>query len=156
MSHAAYAICWNEAAAKYNVDPLLLKAIGWQESRGKPNAVGIELPDGNRALGLMQINTIHLPELSRFGIKREHLFDACTSIDVAGWVLSDCINRFGSTWKAVGCYYAGPASKNIAAQEQYVASVQQHYAGYLRQQQRAELEMQDQRPSSTGADRAGE
>ncbi len=26
------------------------------------------LKDGNRALGLMQVNTIHLPSLARFGV----------------------------------------------------------------------------------------
>lgn len=130
----AYASCWEEAGMIHNIDPLLLKAIGWKESRGRPDAVGPKLPDGNRALGVMQINTIHLPALAPWGIEREHLFDACTSQKVGAWVLADCIRRFGQTWKAVGCYYAGPASKNIAAQVEYVLDVQKFYAGYKRQQ----------------------
>lgn len=76
---AASATCWDEAGRGYGIDPLLLKAIAWKESRGWTGAVGPKLKDGNRALGLMQINTIHLPNLARFGIRREHLFDACTS-----------------------------------------------------------------------------
>ena len=48
---------------------MLLKAIAWKESRGWTGAVGPKLKDGNRALGLMQINTIHLPNLARFGIR---------------------------------------------------------------------------------------
>lgn len=131
----AQASCWDEAGKIHNIDPLLLKAIGWKESRGRPDAVGPKLPDGNRALGVMQINTIHLPTLARWGIEREHLFDACTSQKVGAWVLADCIRRFGETWKAVGCYYAGPASKNIAAQIEYVLDVQKFYEGYKRQQQ---------------------
>lgn len=130
----ASATCWDEAGRGYGIDPLLLKAIAWKESRGWTGAVGPKLPDGNRALGLMQINTIHLSDLSRFGIRREHLFDACTSQKVGARVLADCIKRFGAVWKAVGCYYAGPGSKNVAAQVEYVRDVQRNYEGYRRQQ----------------------
>jgi soluble lytic murein transglycosylase-like protein len=132
---AASATCWEEAGQWYGIDPLLLKAIAWKESRGWTGAVGPKLPDGNRALGVMQINTIHLPVLSQYGIRREDLFDACTSQKVGAWVLADCIQRFGATWKAVGCYYAGPASKNVAAQVEYVMDVQRYYDGYRRQAQ---------------------
>ena len=131
------ASCWEEAGRQYGIDPLLLMAIGWKESRGWTGAVGPQLADGNRALGVMQINTIHLPVLAAYGISREDLFDACTSQKIGAWVLANCIERFGQTWKAVGCYYTGPASKNIAAQTQYVSDVQRYYAGYLRQVQNA-------------------
>lgn len=130
----ASATCWDEAGRGYGIDPLLLKAIAWKESRGWTGAVGPKLKDGNRALGLMQINTIHLPNLARFGIRREHLFDACTSQKVGAWVLADCIQRFGATWKSVGCYYAGPASTNVSAQVEYVRDVQRFYEGYRKQQ----------------------
>lgn len=127
---AAWATCWDEAGRGHGIDPLLLKAIAWKESRGWTGAVGPRLRDGNRALGLMQINTIHLPSLARFGIGREQLFDACTSQKVGAWVLANCIQRFGATWKAVGCYYAGPASTNHSAQAAYVRDVQRFYEGY--------------------------
>lgn len=125
-----WAKCWEEAGARYGVEPALLKAIGWVESRGWTNAVGPSLPGGNRALGLMQINTVHLPALQKFGISREHLFDACVSQHVGAWILRDCMARFGQTWKAVGCYNTGPGSKNIDAQERYVQAVQKSYQGY--------------------------
>lgn len=130
----ASASCWEAVGRRHGIDPLLLKAIAWKESRGHANAVGPALPGGYVALGQMQINTIHLPELAKYGIKREHLFDACTSQEVGAWVLSDCISKFGATWKAVGCYYAGPKSKNIPAQEEYVADVQRFYKGYKQQE----------------------
>jgi len=130
------ASCWDEAAARYEVSPLLLKAIAWKESRGWTHAMGPQLPGGHRALGLMQINSIHLPTLRGFGISREHLFDACVSQHVAAWILAKCMNQVGSSWKAVGCYYAGPASKNIAAQAQYVLDVQRIYQGYQEQEKK--------------------
>lgn len=129
----AHATCWNRAGERYKIDPLLLKAIAWKESRGQANAVGPKLKDGNRALGMMQINTIHLPKLAEYGISKEHLFKPCTSQEVGAWVLSSCIRQFGNTWKAVGCYYTGAASKNIAAQISYVKDVQRFYRRYQKQ-----------------------
>ncbi|KVP38372.1 lytic transglycosylase [Burkholderia ubonensis] len=129
---SALASCWSEAAALYDVDPILLKAIGWHESRGWSGAKGPVLPDGNRAIGVMQINTVHLPILTRAGIRREDLLDACTSEKVGAWVLANCIKQFGPTWKAVGCYNTGPASSNVAAQLRYVRSVQRYYSAYQR------------------------
>lgn len=79
VTSTTYAVCWDEAASMYGTDPILLKAIGWKESRGHVGAVGSLLKDGNRALGLMQINTIHLPALRKQGITRNDLFDPCTS-----------------------------------------------------------------------------
>ncbi|MBP8285258.1 MAG: lytic transglycosylase domain-containing protein [Rhodoferax sp.] len=129
--------CWERAAATYAMDPLLLKAIGWQESRGWSQAVGPKLAQGNVALGVMQINTVHLPRLAQFGMTRQDLFDACVNQTVGAWVLADCIAQMGSTWKAVGCYYAGPRSTNLAKQAQYVSEVRKHYEGYRRQQLQA-------------------
>ena len=128
------ASCWEEAGRHYAIDPLLLQAIGWKESRGWSHAVGPTLKDGNQALGVMQVNTIHLPALAAFNIQRQDLFDACTSQKVGAWVLSDCIKIFGSTWKAVGCYYAGAKSKAVTAQVAYVQDVQRFYAAYRQQQ----------------------
>ena len=134
----SHATCWEQAGHRYGIEPALLKAIGWKESRGWTNAVGPKLPDGNRALGVMQINSIHLPALAKFAIYREDLFDACVSQQVGAWVLANCISQFGATWKSVGCYYAGPASKNTAAQVEYVMDVQRFYEGYRRQAQIAQ------------------
>jgi len=141
--HSAAASCWEEAGAAQGIDPLLLKAIAWKESRGWTHAVGPALPDGNRALGLMQINTVHLPDLERAGIRRNDLFDACTSQRVGAWILARCIADFGATWKAVGCYYAGPASRNTRAQADYVLDVQRFYEGYQRQQRAASAQLAD-------------
>ncbi|WP_228705923.1 lytic transglycosylase domain-containing protein [Acinetobacter baumannii] len=77
ISCSGNATCWNEAAATYGQDPYLLKAIAWKESKGYVGAVGSLLKDGNRALGLMQVNTIHLNRLSKMELDREDLFDPC-------------------------------------------------------------------------------
>jgi hypothetical protein len=128
----AQASCFDDAAGRYGVDPILLKAISWQESRGHANAVGPTLRDGNVALGAMQINTNHLPELGKYGIGRNALFDGCTSVNVGAWILARCIRDVGATWNAVACYYAGPKSKATAAKLAYIRSVQKHYRAFKR------------------------
>lgn len=130
IAPAARASCWEQAGAPYAIDPTLLKAIAWKESRGWTGARGPRLKDGNQAIGLMQINTVHLPALEAAGIRPADLLDACTSETVGAWVLAGCIARFGQTWKAVGCYNTGPASSNIDAQTSYVRDVQRFYAAY--------------------------
>ena len=130
----AHASCWSEASARYNVEVTLLKSLAWQESRGNPKAVGPKLKSGDRALGLMQINTVHLPLLRQYGIEQDHLFDACTSVMLGAWVMSDCIAKKGAVWAAVACYYAGPNARPTRDQLNYVQSVQRHYAGYKTQE----------------------
>lgn len=132
IGNQAKATCWNEAGAKYGIDPLLLMAIGWKESRGNPNAVGPPLKDGNVALGLMQINTIHLPNLRRYGITRNDLFSPCISVHVGASVLRDCINQYNEIWRAVGCYYGGKNSKAYNAMSEYSRDVQKYYASYVK------------------------
>lgn len=140
----ANSACWAEAAQQYSVDPVLLMAIGWKESRGHIGSIGPRLKDGNQAIGLMQINTIHLQMLSRYGITKDQLFDPCVSQKVGAFVLADCIKRFGQTWKAVGCYYGGPASKAYTAMRIYTNDVRRYYYGYMRLIQNGQLSSQNQ------------
>lgn len=140
---SSLASCWEQVGSSYGIDPSLLKAIAWKESRGNPNAVGPVLSDGNVALGLMQINTIHLKALKQFGIERDHLFDACTSQNIGAWILADCMSRFGATWKAIGCYFTGPGSSNVAAQLAYASDVQRIYSGYQSQMAKTHLQTKE-------------
>lgn len=61
----ASASCWEEAGASYGIEPALLKAIAWKESRGHPNAIGpVDPKTGHRAYGLMRISAM---VINRFG-----------------------------------------------------------------------------------------
>ena len=80
--------------------------------------------DGSHDIGLMQINSMHLPDLARQGITRQRLLDEpCLSIDVGASILSGFIRRHGCTWRAVGAYNAGSASDREAARTRYVERV---------------------------------
>ncbi len=72
--------CFDLAGRDYKIDPDLLRAISWQESRYRVNAIGIN-PVTGYGSGLMQVDSQHFNELARYGIKPEHLTtDPCMNI----------------------------------------------------------------------------
>ncbi len=73
--------CWEQAGRQYGVAPQLLYAIARAESGLNPSAIGRN-PGGSYDIGLMQVNSAHLPKLRSFGISEPQLFDPCTNIRV--------------------------------------------------------------------------
>ena len=57
---SARADCFDEAAKYQKVNPLILRAIAWQESHNRPDALH-KNANGSTDYGVMQINSIHLP-----------------------------------------------------------------------------------------------
>lgn len=106
---ADYSACWHGAAQYHQVDVWLLYSIGWVESGFNPNAVNRN-KNGSVDLGAMQINTIWLKELQKYGITERHLMDGCTSVYVGAWILSKSIKRYGYTWRAIGAYNSATPS----------------------------------------------
>ncbi|MEQ1515153.1 MAG: lytic transglycosylase domain-containing protein [Usitatibacteraceae bacterium] len=105
------ASCWQEAAARYQISPLLLQAIAERESALNPHAVSAPNADGSIDIGLMQINSKWLPTLAQFGITERQLHDGCTSTHVGAWILAQNFRRLGFTWRAVGAYNARDEQK---------------------------------------------
>jgi len=101
----ARADCIDDAAARHHVNALVLRAIGWQESRLRPLALGHNA-NGSVDLGAFQINSIHLPELARLGIPRQALADGCVCAEVAAWHYRRQVDLQGDTWLAVGAYHS--------------------------------------------------
>lgn len=101
--------CWKEAAKYHGVDVWLLYSIAWVESRMNPASVGRNT-NGSVDLGMMQINTIWLPELAKYGIQRDQLMDGCTSIYIGAWIMSKNFKTYGYTWRAIGAYNSGNVS----------------------------------------------
>jgi soluble lytic murein transglycosylase-like protein len=104
-SDGARADCFDEAARYQKVNPLILRAIAWQESHNTPDALH-KNDNGSTDYGLMQINSVHLPTLAQYGISTETLMQPCKNVYIAAWHLRQKMNKYGNTWQAVGAYHS--------------------------------------------------
>lgn len=103
--------CWADAERLYGVSSHLLYAVARAESNLRADALNLthRARTGTYDIGLMQINSSHLPKLARLGISPSDLFDPCTNIMVGAWLLADSFARRGVSWDAVGAYNAACA-----------------------------------------------
>jgi soluble lytic murein transglycosylase-like protein len=101
----ARADCFDEAAKYQKVNPLILRAIAWQESHNRPDAQH-KNANGSTDYGVMQINSIHLPTLAQYGISQGTLMEPCKNVYIAAWHLRRQMNKYGNTWQAVGAYHS--------------------------------------------------
>ena len=107
VSPLANTNCWKEAGDIYRLDPWLLYSIAKKESGMRVSVVNTN-KDGSQDLGLMQINSIHLDKLAKYGITREKLLtDPCINIKVGAWILSWNVHRHGYNKFSLGAYNAG-------------------------------------------------
>jgi soluble lytic murein transglycosylase len=150
--HNAYDDAIASAAARHGVDPLLVKAVIWQESRFHPDKLGAH---GER--GLMQVTEPAAQDwVQGEGIETfvpTDLLDPKTNIEVGTWYLGRALRHWGSQKDplpfALGEYNAGRSRVNrwsrgeqmsaeelrtamdIASTRAYVAAVSQRYRYYL-------------------------
>jgi Transglycosylase SLT domain len=104
-SSCTHADCIADAASRHQVNAEVLRAIGWQESRLQPRALGRNA-NGSIDVGAFQINSVHLSELGRYGIGASALADGCVSAEVAAWHYRRQVDRDGDGWQAVGAYHS--------------------------------------------------
>ncbi|QLK63784.1 transglycosylase SLT domain-containing protein (plasmid) [Enterobacteriaceae bacterium Kacie_13] len=116
--------CFNYAAQKFNVDEDILRAIAKVESGYNANAVNVN-KNHSVDLGLMQINSIHVPKLSKAGIKMEDLLEPCTNVIVGAWLLRGSIDRAnGDLWRGVGYYHSATPRFYLS----YISKVKKAFA----------------------------
>ena len=119
----AHADCFDEAARYQKVNPLILRAIAWQESHNRPDALH-KNANGSTDYGLMQINSIHLPTLAQYGISSNTLMEPCKNVYIAAWHLRQQMNKYGNTWQAVGAYHSETPTLRDQYAQQIVAILQ--------------------------------
>ncbi len=104
--------CVDAAAAYHHVNPVVLRAIAYVESRGQ-NLVGVNR-NGTVDMGPMQINSIHLATLAKHGVSKDDLMEPCRNVFVGAWHLRRMMNKYGNTWEAVGAYHNASPDKRDA------------------------------------------
>jgi soluble lytic murein transglycosylase len=84
------------AARKYGVDPALVKAVVWRESRFNPKIRG----DAGE-IGLMQVGKLAAEEWAtaekRIFFRHEELFDAAKNAQAGTWYLGKMLRRYAHT-----------------------------------------------------------
>ncbi|MFB9124249.1 lytic transglycosylase [Paraburkholderia dipogonis] len=97
--------CFNEAAAYQGVNPWVLRALAWYESKGDASAIRQNV-NGSIDVGQLQINSIHFGDLAREGVPHRALIDPCVNVYVAAWLLKQKMVKHGNTWRAIGAYHS--------------------------------------------------
>ncbi len=120
--------CFDAAAEYQGVRAGILRAIAIQENP-RCDARVMTNRNGSTDTGCMQINSIHLDELSKFGIGESDLRHQCKNIFIAAWHYKKMIILFGNTWKAVGAYH----SRNPRHGDPYAEKVKNIYFKYQKQ-----------------------
>lgn len=105
LAGTAQADCFLDAARFHRVNPTILLGIAMVESGLRPGASNTNR-NGTQDIGMMQINSIHLPTMAQYGVTRSDLYDGCKSVYAGAWLLRKSIDRHGNTWQAVGAYHS--------------------------------------------------
>lgn len=114
---SAREMCIMQAAAHYQAHPDLIRAVLKTEG----GAVGKIRwnKNGTFDMGPMQVNSVHLPELARYGITKEMLTnDECLNIHIGTFYVQKNILQGKDFWHGVGSYHSKTPSKNITYQYQ--------------------------------------
>jgi len=108
-SHAN-AFCFEEAAAIYGLNPLVLWSIAKHESNFNPRAINRN-SNGTFDFGVMQINSAWAKTI---GMKAwNSLGDPCYNVKVGAWIYAQCVKAHGNTWEAIGCYNASKKQHRV-------------------------------------------
>jgi soluble lytic murein transglycosylase-like protein len=105
-------MCINFASKRYQVNPLVIKAITVVE--GGKIGMFSKNTNGTYDIGIMQINSIHLPEISKNFPKigaYELAYNPCVNIAIGSWILKKRLSETNDFWTGVGNYHSKTPSK---------------------------------------------
>lgn len=126
----SYLGCFYSSSRKYSVPVDLMLAIAQTESSFQPKVKGTLGYGADH--GLMQINDYWLPRLRKeFDISRSELYEPCTNIEVAAWILAHNYVQHGNWTDAVGAYNAVTKWKQKIYIRKVNVNLSKLYAGKL-------------------------
>lgn len=104
--------CSIQAANHYHIPAVVLLAVAEQEG-GKPGQK-VRNSNGTFDYGVMQINTVSLADLRRFGINEHHvLANGCYPYYLAAWRIAGHLqNDLGDIWQRAANYHSRTPTYN--------------------------------------------
>lgn len=115
VQYAEREACIQRAAAHYRAHPDLVRAVLRVEG-GKVGQVSYN-KNGSFDMGPMQINSVHLPELAKYGITQALLTnDECLNIHIGTYYLQKNVISTPSFWTGIGNYHSATPEHNIRYQ----------------------------------------
>ncbi|WP_092942613.1 lytic transglycosylase domain-containing protein [Paracidovorax wautersii] len=97
--------CIAAAAQYHRVNAEVLRSILNIESGFKPGTVS-KNTDQSIDVGMGGTNSIHFPELAKFGITPQHLLAPCNSIFTTAWLLGRAVRRHGESWYGYAAFHS--------------------------------------------------
>lgn len=139
----AQAFCFDAAAAKYHVSPLLIKSIAIGESGLDPKATNNNRDKKTGKVkstdyGLMQVNSGHIPRLVAMGVirdKNDLLNQPCLNVQIGTWILATHFQTCGVSWNCLGSYNAGFRADRHETRERYASRIWKIYQKQRGEQQ---------------------
>jgi len=111
--------CIIDAAECFQINPLIVKAIIWQESKNNQNVIN-KNKNNTTDVGLMQVNSIHFPSLEALGVNTKLLIEnSCANVFSGVWILNQAIHHYGYTWDGIGYYH----SSTVFFHDRYIENI---------------------------------
>lgn len=123
--HGVPAACIERASSTYGVPYQDIIALMKNEG-GRPGTAVLD-SNGTTDLGPLQVNTCHLPFLSRYGYHYRTLQrNGCANVMAGTWVFARCLAQTGNLLAAAACYNAGRGNMQAAWRTGYVQRFAEH------------------------------
>lgn len=104
--------CINQSAIYYNIPATLIISVLLTE--GGYVGTATKNHNGTFDYGPMQVNTIWLKELAKYGIRREDIqYNACINVQVGTWILSQKIFESNEVKHGIGGYNSYSLPQNM-------------------------------------------
>lgn len=128
----ALAMCIFAASQTYAIPPAVilgvLKVEGGKVGMASPNK------NGTHDLGMMQINTIWIPQLAQYwGVPKNVAMkyvrdDACVNIGVGAWILRTKMDQTGSLYDGIAHYHSATPHLGTKYRKKVISAMQRYRA----------------------------